>query len=70
MNKQELIREMKKSSESEGFITAAKVAKFLGVTNVSQCKYKYLSGLERVDGKYYFIPDVANVLMSRVDPTG
>jgi hypothetical protein len=66
MNKQELIREIKKSSESEGFITASQFARFIGVSNVSQCKYKYLSGLDKVDGKYYFIPDVAAALMNHI----
>ncbi len=66
MNKQELIREIKKSAESEGFITASQFARFIGVSNVSQCKYKYLSGLDKVDDKYYFIPDVATVLMNHI----
>lgn len=66
MNKQELIREIKKTSNSEGFITASQFARFIGVSNVSQCKYKYLSGLDKVDDKYYFIPDVATVLMNHI----
>ncbi len=67
MKKQDLIRKMEQAAETQGFITASQFARFMGCTNISKCKYKYLSGLDRVDGKYYFIPDVAAVLMSRMD---
>ena len=66
MNKQELTRKLEQAAGAEGFITASKFARFMGRTNISKCKEEYLSGLERVDGKYYFIPDVAKVLLSRV----
>lgn len=70
MNKQELVRKMEQASKAQGFITASQFARFMGCTNISKCKNKYLSNLERVDGKYYFIPDVAAVLMSRRDSAG
>ena len=66
MTKQELIEGMKKSTKSEGFITATQVARFIGVSNVSQCKYKYLSDLNKLDDKYYYIPDVARALMNHI----
>lgn len=67
MNKQEIVRKMEQVSKTQGFITASQFARFMGRTNVSKCKDKYLSGLERIDGKYYFIPDVAKVLMNLRD---
>ena len=67
MTKQEVIRKLEQTSKTQGFITASQFAQFMGRTNISKCKDKYLSGLDRVDGKYYFIPDVAAVLMSRRD---
>lgn len=70
MKKQDLIRKMEEASGTKGFITASQFARFMGLNNISKCKYKYLSGLDRVEGKYYFIPDVAAVLMSRTDSAG
>lgn len=67
MKKQDLIRKMEEASGTKGFITASQFAQFMGCTNISKCKYKFLSGLDRVEGKYYFIPDVAAVLMDRRD---
>ena len=46
------------------FITQTSFAHFLGVSRGTA--KKYLDGLDAIDGKYYFIPDVADRLMSRV----
>ena len=65
MKKQEIIQGLPKTAKAEGFITATKFAQYMGCTNISKCRDKYLADLERVEEKYYFIPDVAEVLMSR-----
>ena len=67
MNKQEIVRRLEQTTQTQGFITASQFARFMGRTNISKCKDKYLAELERVDGKYYFIPDVAAVLMKHRD---
>ncbi len=67
MTKQEIIRDMQKASEKQGFITASQFTRYMGRTNITKCKDSFLSGLDRIDNKYYFIPDVAAVLMSRRD---
>ena len=65
MTKPEIIQGLQKTAEAEGFITATQFARYMGWTNISKCRDKYLADLERVDEKYYFLPDVAKVLMYR-----
>ncbi len=65
MNKQEIVRKFEQATGGQSFITASQFARLMGCSNVDKCKNKFLSGLERIDGKYYFIPDVAAVLLSR-----
>ena len=66
MNKQEIVRKFEQATEGQSFITASQFARLMGCSNVDKCKNKFLSNLERVDKKYYFIPDVAKALMDRV----
>ena len=47
-----------------GFITRAGLARFIGVKDAKHID-KYLTNLQRLGGKYYFIPDVAESLMER-----
>lgn len=70
MKKQDLIRKLEQASEAKGFITASQFARFMGRTNVTKCRDKYLADLPRVDKKYYFIPDVADMLMMHSDSAG
>ena len=46
----------------KGTIRASEVAGFLGDSNVSRVKAKYLSGLEAIGGRAYLITDVAERL--------
>ena len=46
----------------KGTIRASEVAEFLGDSNVSRVKQKYLSGLEAIGGRAYLITDVAERL--------
>jgi hypothetical protein len=46
------------------FITQADFGRFLGVSRGTA--KKYLAGLEAIDGRYYYVPDVADHLWSLV----
>lgn len=62
MEKQELIRQMKMSTKTL-FITRQELAEVMGYKD-AHCVDKYLSGLERVEKKY-FIPDVVESIKRR-----
>ena len=63
MTKTELINDMKKACGSS-FITRRKLANYMGINDVHTVD-RYLAALQRIDNKYYFIPDVAEVLQMR-----
>lgn len=63
MDKQALIKDMKATFGS-AFITRNGLSQYMGIKNPQNVD-QYLYGLERVNGKYYFIPDVAQVLKAR-----
>lgn len=65
MTKQDIRRALAKAGETQAFITETQLAACMGMKSASYVKKTFLSGLECVDGKYYFIPDVAAVLISR-----
>lgn len=46
----------------KGTIKAKEVADFLGDSNISRVKRKYLTGLEAIGGRAYLITDVAERL--------
>lgn len=64
MNRQELIKEFKTLNGSL-FITRNELAGVMGYKD-AHCVDKYLSGLERVEKKY-FIPDVVESIKRRCD---
>ena len=65
MEKQEVIRKMQQSAGGAMFITLSDFAKFMGLKDSHKVKQKYLLNLDRIEGKLYFIPDVATELMKR-----
>ena len=65
MERRELIRSMMHSVDGASFITCTEVTRFLGLTNNTRVKKKYLIGLDRV-GRGYFIPDVATRIHERM----
>lgn len=65
MTNQDIRRALAKAGETQAFITATQLAKCMGMKTANYVKKTFLSGLECVDGKYYLIPDVAAVLISR-----
>lgn len=62
MTKRELIADMKQSVGGGGFITLSGLQKYIGVKHHHSVD-KYVNGLERINGKYYFIPDVADSML-------
>lgn len=64
MEKKELIRDMEKQTGGASFITMTQLAGWIGVDR--HTARRYVDGLERVDGKYYFVPDVAEKLRARI----
>ena len=63
MKKREIVS-MFKTVTGAAFITRNQLKKLMGVKD-PHCVDKYLRGLDRVNGKYYFIPDVAEALLER-----
>lgn len=63
MERKDLIKSMK-AEAGAGFITRQGLSRFMGVKDPRNVD-KYLAGLERVSGKYYFIPDVADSLIAK-----
>lgn len=60
MTRRDLIADMKAFvPDGGGFITLSGIAKYIGVRSHHSVD-KYVVGLERINGKYYFIPDVAD----------
>lgn len=66
MNKQELVRSMIQASGGSRFITKAELVRFMGLSN-QRYVARYVDGLDRVDGKRFFIPDVAERIIGRVE---
>ena len=61
----EIKESLKRAAGGAEFITATQVGKCLGIKNKESIRNKYLSGLEKVDGKYYLISDVAHRIIER-----
>ena len=63
MNKRELEADMRRFvGNNGGFITISGIANYIGVKSHHSVD-KYVNGLERINGKYYFIPDVADSML-------
>ena len=60
MLKSEITKDMK-AAVGSSFITKKQLKEYIGCKDIGTVD-KYLYGLERVSGKYYFIPDVAESL--------
>ena len=62
MTKKELVADMKQTVGGGGFITLSGIASYIGVKSHHSVD-KYVIGLDRINGKYYFIPDVADSML-------
>lgn len=63
MQKTDMIKAMEKKAGTL-FITKKGVAELFGIKDPHYAA-KYLYGVEAIDGKYYFIPEVAEILKAR-----
>ena len=63
MKKTELINDLKQYTGG-GVITRKQLAGYMSKKDPHGVD-RYLFGLQRIDGKYYFIPDVADSLIGR-----
>lgn len=61
MKRNELIADMKRHTKG-GFITRKQLADYMTVKDAHSVD-RYLYGLTAVNKRYYFIPDVADVLI-------
>lgn len=61
MKRSDLISDMKQYVGGGGFITRQGLANYLGIKDPHSID-RHLNGLERVNRKYYFIPDVVDAL--------
>nr|MBQ4455671.1 hypothetical protein [Clostridia bacterium] len=64
MTKTDLVRSMERQ-EGGYFITKAKLAKFIGAKR-AETVGRYVEGLQVLNKKYYFIPEVAEKMMADV----
>ena len=69
MTRQDCIKALQKSAEADGFITMAEICRFIGIKKREYVQ-KYVEGLPRFEGKRYFIPEVADRIMSRMEQKG
>ena len=63
MDKQTIIRNMERQFGRRGCITKTEFAEYMGISR--HHLGDWLDGLDKINGKYYFIPDVAQRLMDR-----
>lgn len=63
MVKSDLIRDMKSFTSGASFISVTELTKYLGQSNQTRIKNRYLSGLKPVAGKKYYIPEVAEKVL-------
>lgn len=62
MTKKELVADMKKHVDGASFITITGLQKYMGVRSHHSVN-RYITGLERINSRYYFIPDVADSIL-------
>ena len=65
MVKSDLVRDMKSFTHGASFISVTELTKYLGQRNITRVKTKYLTELQPVAGKKYFIPEVAEKVMEK-----
>ena len=63
MTKKDLVADMKKHVDGASFITLTGLQKYMGVRSHHSVD-RYITGLERINNRYYFIPDVADSILS------
>lgn len=61
MKRSDLIADLRRFVGGGGFITRQQLTTYLGLKD-AHCVDKYLFRLDKVGGRYFFIPDVAEAL--------
>ncbi len=64
MDKKTLQRSLEQHANGASFVTQKQVADFLGVSR--DTARRKLQTLQSVDGKYYFVPEVAQTIFNSV----
>lgn len=64
MSRTDLAADMKRFCDGGGFITRKKLADYMGIKD-PRAVARYLHGLVAIDGRYYYIQDVANELIQK-----
>lgn len=64
MNKQDIVKSLRKQANGADFVTKAQVSRTLGIDRHTAARY--LEGLDRIDGKLYFVGDVAARILQRL----
>lgn len=62
MTKKDLIADMKHFVGGSSFITISGIANYVGVKSHHSVD-KYVDGLQRINGRRFFIPDVADQMI-------
>ena len=62
MLKKDLVNDMRRYVSGGGFITKKELTEYLGRKDQHYVE-KFVNHLERIDGRLYFIPDVADSLL-------
>lgn len=65
MELRDIKRELSSAAGGAGMITKSQLLRYMGRSIHSRSANSYLEGLEAVDGKYFFISDVAKRLYLR-----
>ena len=65
MTKNDICAELSRVADGQAFITCTQLSRALGIRHSENVKRDYLSGLEAVNGKYYLIREVADVIKEK-----
>lgn len=65
MTRNDICAELSRVAEGQAFITCAQLSKALGIKHTEIVKKEYLAGLEAINGKYYMIREISDVLKKK-----
>lgn len=65
MTKQKILRRLETVADTQGMVTATQFARFMGIKTADYAEKRFLRGLECIDGKYYLIDDVTEMIMTK-----
>lgn len=65
MTRNDICAELARVTEGQAFITCSQLARALGIKHPENVKREYLVGLEAINGKYFLIREVADVIKKK-----